>query len=179
MTTPPGPDVRPVVVLMGPPGAGKTTVGRELAEALDVDFVDTDHRIEERAGISITDIFLERGEAAFRELEEQVVAEELTRHAGVLALGGGAVLAPATQEALAGHTVVYLEVSVGEAAKRAGLDAPRPVLGMNPRSALVKLLNQRRPIYERLATVRVDSTSKPAFEVTRTVLAVLGLDGRS
>ena len=99
---------RPVAVLVGPPGAGKTTTGRLLAARLGVDLLDTDAAVEAAEGTTVADIFTARGEPAFRELEEQAVAGALRSHAGVLSVGGGAVLSPRTRAALAGHRVVQI-----------------------------------------------------------------------
>ncbi len=169
---------RPVVVLTGPPGAGKSTVARALADRLGVPVVDTDERIEERAGMAISDIFVERGEPAFRALERAVVADELASHRGVLALGGGAVMDPATQEALAGHRVVFLDVNVAEAVRRTGLDQARPLLALQPRASWLKLMAARRPTYERLATLTVDTSEEVPAAIARRIVDGLGLPGR-
>ena len=165
----------PLVVLTGPPGAGKSTVARALAEELGAPVVDTDERIEARAGMAISDIFIERGEPAFRDLERQVVAEELASHRGILALGGGAVMDPGTQAALAGHPVVFLDVSVAEAVRRTGLNQARPLLAVQPRSAWLKLMAARRPTYERLAVLSVDTSEEEPAAIARRIVAGLGL----
>lgn len=157
---------RPVAVLVGPPGAGKTTVGQLLAERLGVPFRDVDHDIEAIAGKPISDIFVNDGEEAFRALEVEAVAAALASHGGVLALGGGAVLSPVTRERLAGHRVVYLEVGLSDAVTRVGLAKDRPVLTLNPRATLRHLLDQRRPLYEQVAAVRVATDGRPPEEVT-------------
>lgn len=153
-----GPDaagVRPRAVLVGPPGAGKTTVGTLLAEALGVPFRDVDADIETTAGKPIPEIFIDEGEEHFRALERAAVAGALATFDGVLALGGGAILAAETRELLAGHTVVYLSVELSDAVSRVGLGAGRPLLALNPRATLKYLLDQRRPLYEQVATVTV------------------------
>ncbi|GAA5018056.1 hypothetical protein GCM10025734_69590 [Kitasatospora paranensis] len=114
----------PVVVLVGPPGSGKSTVGRLVAERLGVAFRDTDADIEELAGKPIPEIFIDEGEPHFRDLEVRAVRAAAEEHTGVLALGGGAVMAGATREALAPLPVVFLEVPLADAVKRVGLDAP-------------------------------------------------------
>jgi shikimate kinase len=144
---------QPKVVIIGPPGSGKTTVGKALADRLAVGFRDTDTDVETVAGKPIGEIFIDDGESHFRALERAAVAKALTEHDGVLALGGGAILALQTRELLAGHTVVYLEVGLSDAMKRIGLGAARPLLVLNPRSQLRKLMEERRPIYEGLATI--------------------------
>src|SRR5450756_2032963 len=118
----------PCVVLMGPPGSGKTTVGRALATLLGVEFRDTDRAIEVQQRRSISDIFLDEGESRFRELERAEAASSLASDRGVLSLGGGAVMDPVTSAALVGHTVVFLDVGIADAAKRVGLDRSRPLL---------------------------------------------------
>ncbi|RCV56696.1 shikimate kinase [Marinitenerispora sediminis] len=163
----------PVAVLIGSPGAGKTTVGRALAERLGAAFVDTDEVVEERAGKTVGEIFVEDGEEAFRVLERAVVAEALTTHTGVLALGGGAVLHPDTRADLEGQHVVYLEVEFRDAAKRVGLDQARPLLLGNPRAKLRALLEQRLPVYQGLAVTTVPTSGYHPEEVVDAIVAAL------
>ena len=146
---------RPAAVLIGPPGSGKTTVGQLLAERLGVGFRDTDTDVEAAAGKSVSDVFVDDGEDRFRELEATAVQNGLAEHDGVLSLGGGAILSPLTQQALAGHHVVYLQVSLDQAVRRVGLATARPLLVLNPRSRLRALMDERRPIYESLATITI------------------------
>ncbi len=168
-------DRRPTLVLVGPPGAGKTTVGRALARRLGVSFTDADHLIEERAGKSIPDVFVEDGEPAFRELEREVIAEALTSTDGVLALGGGAVMAPETREALRGHRVVALMVGLADGVRRTGMSTARPLLtGVNPRATFKALLEARIPLYREVATVEVDTSRKTPGQVVRAVLEAIG-----
>ncbi|NUR84978.1 MAG: shikimate kinase [Nonomuraea sp.] len=152
-------------VLIGPPGSGKTTVGRLLAERLGVTFRDTDADVEAVAGKPVSDIFVEDGEERFRELERQAVRQALDEHGGVLSLGGGAVLDPETQALLDGHPVVYLEVGLSDAVQRVGLGSARPLLVLNPRSQLKKLMEERRPIYERLAVLTVTTDKRDPAEL--------------
>ncbi|NJC72744.1 shikimate kinase [Planosporangium thailandense] len=168
----------PVCVLVGMMGAGKTTVGGLVAERLGVPFRDVDADIEAAAGKPIPDIFIDDGEERFRELERDAVAAALDGFAGVLALGGGAILDPQTRKRLADHRVVYLSVELPDALKRVGFGAGRPVLAMNPRATLRHLLDQRRPLYEEVATVVVATDGRTPDEVADEVAAALGLGGR-
>nr|WP_307828024.1 shikimate kinase [Nocardioides sp. SYSU D00038] len=155
----------PRVVLVGPMGAGKTTVARLLAEAWGVGVRDTDHDVEATEGREISEIFVDSGEAHFRALERAAVATALAEHAGVLALGGGAVLDPATRERLAGHTVVFLRVGLADAVKRVGLGTSRPLLLGNVRSRIKALLDERTPVYESVATISVDTDGRTPEDV--------------
>ena len=166
---------RPAVILIGPPGSGKTTVAQGVARELGLAVRDTDADVEDEAGRTITDIFVDEGEPAFRELEHRAVLSALEEHDGVLALGGGAVLDPRTEEALRGHTVVFLDVTITDAARRIGFNRGRPLLLGNPRAQWTALMEQRRPIYERVATARVDTDGRTPDEVVADVLAVIGV----
>ena len=164
----------PVVVLIGPPGAGKTTIGEALATALGVGFHDTDAAIEADQGRSISDIFVTQGEPAFRALERAEVARAVTSERGVVALGGGAPIDPETQGVLRGHVVVFLDVTIADAAKRVGFDTSRPLLVINPRAAWTKLMNERRPTYESVATHRVDTAGRAVDDIVDEVAGHLG-----
>jgi shikimate kinase len=159
----------PLVVLVGPPGAGKTTVGELLAARHRVAFRDTDRDVEDAAGATISDIFVERGEAAFRAMERQAVRVALREHDGILALGGGAVLAEETRKLLAGHRVVFLDVGLAAAAERVGLNRSRPLLAVNPRSELARMLVERRPLYEQVAVVAVTTDGRTPEDVAASV----------
>jgi len=154
-------------------GAGKTTVGKLVAEALGVPFQDTDTIIEARAGKPIPDIFVDDGEEHFRALERIAVADALAGFDGVLALGGGAILAEETRERLHSHTVVFLSVELADAADRVGLGVGRPLLAVNPRATMRYLLDQRRPLYERVATLTVKTDGITPEEVAAAVLGGL------
>ena len=158
------------VVLVGPMGSGKTTVGALLADAWGVEARDTDADVEALEGRSISDIFVDSGEAHFRDLERKAVAEALAGHQGVLSLGGGAVLDPTTRDLLAGHTVVFLKVGLSEAVKRVGLGSARPLLLGNVRSRIKALLDERTPVYESVATLTVDTDGREPDEVAAEIV---------
>ncbi len=159
----------PVVVLVGPPGAGKTTVGSVLAERLGVGFRDTDADVEARAGTSVSEIFVEHGEAEFRRLERAAVAAALHEHDGVLALGGGAVLDEKTRTALRGHRVAFLDVGIADAARRVGFNRDRPLLLGNPRAQWLRLMEARRPLYDEVATVTVPTDETAPEDVAAAI----------
>lgn len=164
----------PRVVLVGPPGSGKTTTGQALAALLGVGFHDTDAAVEAAQGRSISDIFVEDGEPAFRELERAEVARALAEEDGVVALGGGAPVDPLTEPLLAGHPVVFLDVGIADAAKRVGFDRSRPLLAVNPRASWVRLMNDRRPVYERVAVHVVDTAGRSVEDVAAEVAGLVG-----
>jgi len=156
---------RPVVVLVGPPGSGKTTVGAALAERLAVPLRDTDQDVETMTGTSIADLFVERGEDYFRELESEAVRAALDSHVGVLSLGGGAVLRPETRKALVAHYVVWLDVNVPSAVRRLDMNVARPLLLGNVRGRFIELDRERRPLYAEIATVHMDTSDLSVEEV--------------
>lgn len=169
---------RPVVVLVGPPTSGKTTVGTALAQALGLPFRDTDADVEAEAGATVSDIFVQDGEARFREMEERAVARALAEHGGVLALGGGAVTSAATRDLLvaygrSGGTVVWLDVDLASAARRAGFSGDRPLLLGNPRAMLRAMLAERAPLYGEVATLTVTTVDRSPDEVVAEVLGAL------
>jgi shikimate kinase len=164
----------PPVILIGPPGSGKTTVGTALAARLGVPFTDTDAVVEAVAGKPVSDIFVTDGEAEFRRLERQAVATALDGRDGVIGLGGGAVMDSDTRTRLTGRRVVYLETGFTELAKRVGLDRARPLLiGTNPRAQLKALLDQRLPVYDSLAWLTVGTDGRDPEEIADQIAAVV------
>lgn len=168
----------PRFVLIGPPGAGKSTVGAMLARRLKISFVDTDKEIATRAGKSISDIFVDDGESAFREVEKAVVSEELQKDVGVLALGGGAILDAQTQQEIefvkaVGSQVVFLDVSIASAAPRIGFNRNRPLLLGNPRAQWLSLMQARRATYESLANLVVDTSDQQAEHSVEVIISTL------
>lgn len=171
------PPTFPNIFLIGPMGAGKTTVGRRLAQTLQREFLDSDHEIEQRAGASIPLIFDVEGEAGFRVREKNLIAE-LTQHSNiVLATGGGAVLDPDNRRFLSRHGfVVYLLASVDEQLRRTALDANRPLLHTaDPRARLTQLFRQRDPLYREVADSVVLTEGRPIRHVLREILRQLSL----
>ena len=158
------------VVLVGAPGSGKTTVGAVLADRLHLPFHDVDAVIAERVGKPVAEIFADDGEAVFRAFEEATTVELLALP-GVLALGGGAVLSPATRASLRGHRVVWLRIGLAAAVKRVGLDTARPLLLGNVRGRLLTLLNERAMLYAEVATETVDTDALTPDAVADLILA--------
>jgi shikimate kinase len=165
----------PRVVLIGPPGAGKTSVGKSLARILEEEFVDTDAVIAENENQSIAEIFVEKGELYFRERELEVLLDQLINHEGVLSLGGGAPLSELAQSAIkeSGAPVVFLDVSLASAAPRVGFNRDRPLLLGNPRAQWQELMNIRRPIYESLAKHRVTTDKLSPNETAAQIVTLL------
>ncbi|RWA17295.1 hypothetical protein MBRU_06635 [Mycolicibacterium brumae DSM 44177] len=156
-------------MLIGPPGVGKTTVGKRLARSLGVSFVDTDLEIETRHGRAVGQIFAEDGEPAFRSLEETVIGDVIASHSGVIALGGGSIVSPRTQELLRRHPVVYLELTEEEGIRRTA-GSGRPVLaGDDPAAVYRRLMAERTPIYQDLARIRVSTVGRSPGAVVREV----------
>lgn len=162
------------IVLIGPPGAGKTTVGKALSKRLNLKFVDTDYLIEQKDGRKIAEIFLESGEEAFRALEKQVVLDSLDETDAVISLGGGAVLDLDVQAKLRlQEKVIFLDVSISNAAPRVGFNRERPLLLGNPRQQWLGLMEKRRPIYESLATFTVNTDNRKAQEIAESLVETI------
>ncbi len=154
------------IILIGPPGAGKSSIGKNLAKKLEQPFCDTDQLIEEQTGKSIAEIFIDSGEAQFREIERAVVLQVLQDRTGVIALGGGSVLDDDVQAKLQRMSdVVFLDVSISNAAPRVGFNRDRPLLVGNPRQQWIALMEKRRPIYEKLAKITISTDNKKVNEV--------------
>jgi shikimate kinase len=165
----------PLFVLVGPPGAGKSTVGRLAADRLGVGFRDTDDDVEQDTGRAIADIFVEDGETVFRAMERKAVARALAEHDGVVALGGGAVGDAGTRALLHDHLVVLLDVGLAAAADRVGFSQARPLLAVNPRAELKRLMEERRPLYAEVATVTVPTDGRPVEDIVADVVAAAGV----
>lgn len=160
----------PKAVLVGMPGSGKSTIGRRLAKALNVTLLDTDAKIVETTGRSIADIFVD-GEGEFRRIEADVVRAALAEHDGVVSLGGGAITTPEVRDALAGHTVVYLEISAAEGIRRTSGGTARPLLaGADPAERYRELMAARVPLYRQVATVRINTNRRNPGAVVRNIV---------
>jgi len=161
-------------VLIGPPGAGKSSIGKNLAKRMNRTFIDTDEMVEKRSGKKISEIFLEDGEQQFRALEKESVLEALQQSDSVISLGGGAVLDTDTQAVLREmNRVVYLEVSISNAAPRIGFNRDRPLLLGNPRQQWLALMEHRKPIYESLAKYLVSTDNRKVNEVAEILMEEL------
>ena len=163
----------PRAVLVGPPGAGKSTIGRRLANALEVDLFDTDVAIERETGRTIADIFAADGEAGFRKIEERIVRDAVLRERGIVSLGGGAVLSRSTRRLLKGRVVVYLEISVAEGLRRTGSNNTRPLLAGDANAKYRALMRRRRPLYREVATIRVRTDGRSPGRVVKQILSKL------
>jgi shikimate kinase len=161
----------PKAVLMGMPGSGKSTIGRRLAKAMGLTLLDTDIKIVETTGRTIADIFTNDGEKEFRRIEEEVVRAALAEHDGIVSLGGGAITSPGVQQALAGHIVIFLEISAAEGVRRTTGGAVRPLLaGLDPAAKYRALMSERVPLYRRVATMRVNTNRRNPGAVVRYIV---------
>lgn len=167
----------PIAVIVGAPGAGKTSVGRRVAEQLGVNFADSDALVEARAGKSVSDIFVDQGEATFREMERDEIARTLQEFDGVLSLGGGAILDASTRAKLADQRVIWLKVDLTNATQRVGMNSARPLLLGNVRGTMLTMLEQRTPLYEEVATYEVDTSGRPVKSIVSEVVEVVRGDG--
>jgi shikimate kinase len=160
------------IVLIGPPGAGKSSVGKALAKELSLPFIDSDSEIEKAAGKKISEIFVEDGEPHFRAMEVDKVKQLLRDFTGVISLGGGAPINKEISDILetVDYPVIFIDVSIAQAAIRIGFNKDRPLLLINPRQQWINLMSQRRPVYEKLATDTVSSDSKKPHEVAKIIL---------
>ena len=163
----------PIAVLVGAPGAGKSTVGRRIAGRLGVDFADSDALVEARAGKPVADIFVSDGEVAFRDLERVEIAEALVNFDGVLSLGGGAILDDSTRAALLDQRVIWLQVDLTNATQRVGMNSARPLLLGNVRGTMLAMLEARTPLYEEVADHRIDTSGRSIKEVAAEAAAVV------
>lgn len=159
------------IVLIGPTGAGKTSIGKALSKELELAFIDSDAEIERISGKTISEIFVDQGEAVFRKTEVETVTRILAEFEGVVALGGGAPINPEIQKVLLNseYPVIFIDVSISQAANRIGFNKDRPLLLINPRQQWLHLMSERRPIYEKLATITVSSDNSKPSEVAKTI----------
>ena len=159
------------IVLIGPPGAGKTSIGKALSKELGLAFIDSDAEIERISGKTISEIFVDQGEAVFRKTEVELVTRILAEFEGVVALGGGAPINPEIQKVLLNseYPVIFIDVSISQAANRIGFNKDRPLLMINPRQQWLHLMSERIPIYEKLATITVSSDNSKPAEVAKTI----------
>ncbi len=166
----------PPIILIGPPGAGKTSVGKALAKKLSLNFLDSDKVVEEKSGKSISEIFITDGEPAFREMERAAVIDLIENQDGVIALGGGSVMdLEVSKRLLPMANVVFLDVSISNAAPRVGFNRDRPLLLGNPRQQWIALMEKRRSTYEALAKARVSTDNKKPVEVVEEIVKELAL----
>jgi len=166
----------PPIILIGPPGAGKSSVGKALAKKLSLNFLDSDKVVEEKSGKSIPEIFITDGEPAFREMEKAVVIDLIENQDGVIALGGGSVMdLEVSKRLLPMANVVFLDVSISNAAPRIGFNRDRPLLLGNPRQQWIALMEKRRSTYEALAKARVSTDNKKPVEVVEEIVKELAL----
>jgi len=165
----------PRLILIGPMGSGKTTIGKLIATHLNLPFRDTDQVIEEESGKSVSEIFLEDGEDSFRAIEKSVLRKELLSDDTILALGGGAPMSIDAQSALRAiaSPVIYFDISLSSVAPRIGFNRDRPLLLNNPRGQWELLMQERRPIYESIADTVIDVNGKSEMDIVDEILMVI------
>lgn len=166
----------PRVILIGPMGSGKTTIGSLIAQKLNLEFRDTDQIIEREEGKTVSQIFLDEGEDAFRVIEKRVLRQELLTDGTVLSLGGGAPISIDAQSALraiASH-ILFLDISLSTVAPRIGFNRDRPLLLNNPRGQWQTLMEARRPIYQAIADTTINVDDKSEEEIVTIALSNLG-----
>jgi shikimate kinase len=160
------------IVLIGPPGSGKSTVGKALARRLKRSFFDTDSMIEEKSQKKIGEIFVDQGEDEFRKIEFIVLQDVLQTPGSVISLGGGAPIKKQSQELIAAANVfvVYLDISLASAAPRVGFNRDRPLLLGNPRAQWQTLNEIRRPIYQSLASMSIKVDDMKVEEIVSQIV---------
>lgn len=170
----------PRIILIGPMGSGKTTIGQRLAKDFNLSFKDTDQMIESQTGRTVSDIFIEDGEEEFRALEKIILRTGLLEDDTILSLGGGACVSVDAQSALraSGAFVVYLKISLSQVSSRVGFNQGRPLLMGNPRAQWQALMNERAPIYEGIASYTCEVDSKSVDEMVSEVAIAYELRGR-
>jgi shikimate kinase len=168
----------PRAVIIGAPGAGKSSVGKRVAERLGVSFADSDALVEKRAGKPVSDIFISDGEAEFRRLEREEIERALNEFTGVLSLGGGAILDEGTRAALSGQRVVWLQVDLSHATQRVGMNSARPLLLGNVRGTMLTMLEQRTPLYAEVASDVIDTSGRGIKDVVVDVVDLLTVEER-
>jgi len=164
-------------ILIGPPGSGKSSVGKALSRELSTSFADTDELIVEREGRSIPEIFAESGEPGFRKIEKEVVLSALKSNYGVLALGGGSILIPEVREAIAASKaqIIFLRIGISNVLARIGAKGDRPLVSADPEMQWRKIFEEREHIYAELATVEIATDNRNPFEVARDLVLRMGL----
>ncbi len=165
-------------IFIGPPGSGKSSIGKALSRELATSFIDTDALIVEEQGRSIPKIFAEDGEPAFRAIEREVVLKALNSNIGVISLGGGAILDEEVQNVISKSSarIIYLQVGLSNVLSRISAKGDRPLVSADPKNQWIELVKARDPIYRKLATIEICTDNKKAHEVARELMVLMGLD---